>query len=91
MYNNSFISVFYPSSIAIEQQVDNLDEYVKAKLDGKTFCEELNRLDNFCVQYPRLPRIETDQTLSFIKVNSEDPVKVLLPYIRKMVKEKIHN
>ena len=78
------IAVFYPSSIAIEKPLASLEEYIAAKLEGEEFCKELNKKNNMTVFYPRLPRIDTDQTLSLIKALSADPAEVLLPHLREM-------
>ena len=76
--------MFYPSSIAIEKPLASLAEYIASKIKGEEFCEELNKKNNITVFYPRLPRIDTDQTLSLIKAASADAVEVLLPYLREM-------
>jgi hypothetical protein len=78
------LDVFYPSSIAIEKPLASLAEYIASKIKGEEFCEELNKKNNITVFYPRLPRIDTDQTLSLIKAASADAVEVLLPYLREM-------
>lgn len=79
-----YLAVFYPSSIAIEKPLASLEEYIAAKLEGEEFCKKLNNKTNMAVYYPRLPRIDTDQTLSLIKAISADPVEVLLPHLREM-------
>lgn len=78
------LAIFYPSSIAIEKPLASLEEYIAAKLEGEEFCKKLNNKSNMAVYYPRLPRIDTDQTLSLIKTLSADPAEVLLPHLRKM-------
>lgn len=82
-----FLSVMYPSSVAIGNPLPGLAEYIDAKLEGEEFCKILNRQENTYVVWPRLPRIETDQTLSLIKVPAADSVEVFLPIIRQMTVE----
>ena len=78
------LDVFYPSSIAIEKPLAGLAEYIAAKIKGEQLCEALNKKNNITVFCPRLPRIDTDQTLSLLKVASADAIEVLLPYLREM-------
>lgn len=86
-----FLSVMYPSSIAIDNPLPGLAEYIDAKLKGEEYCKVLSRQENTYVVWHRLPRIETDQTLSLIKVPASDPVEVLLPIIRQMTaKNNLH-
>jgi hypothetical protein len=82
-----FLTVMYPSSVAIDNPLPGLAEYIDAKLKGEEFCKVLSRQENTYVVWPRLPRIETDQTLSLIKVPASDPVEILLPIIRQMTEE----
>lgn len=85
------LAVFYPSSIAIEKPLASLEEYIAAKVEGEELCKELNKKTNISVYYPRLPRIDTDQTLSLIKVLSANPVEVLLPHLREMTNNSNNN
>lgn len=82
-----FLSIMYPSSVAIDNPLPGLAEYIDAKLKGEEYCKVLSQQKNTFVIWPRLPRIETDQTLSLIKVPAADPVEVLLPIIRQMTAE----
>lgn len=86
-----FLSIMYPSSVAIDSPLPGLAEYIDAKLKGEEYCKVLSRQENTFVIWPRLPRIETDQTLSLIKVPAADPVAILLPIIRNMVSQNINN
>lgn len=87
LQGTDYLTVFYPSSIAIEKPLASLAEYIAAKIKGEEFCEQLNKKNNIAVYYPRLPRIDTDQTLSLIKVASADAIDVLLPYMREMTSD----
>ncbi len=84
LQGTDYLVVFYPSSIAIEKPLASLAEYIAAKIKGEEFCEKFNKKNNIVVYYPRLPRIDTDQTLSLIKAVSADAIDVLLPYMREM-------
>lgn len=81
-----FLSVMYPSTVAIDNPLPGLAEYIDAKLKGEDYCNVLNQQENTFVVWPRLPRIDTDQTLSLIKVPAANPVEVLLPIIRQMTR-----
>ena len=39
------------------------------------------------VIYPRLPKMETDQTSSLVKTSNADPIKILPPLIRQLKKQ----
>ena len=82
---NQKIIIFFPSTVAIEEKNNNLREYISAKLKGEKLCRSVNKLENVRVISQRLPRVETDQTLSIISAKSENPLKVMLPIIRKMI------
>lgn len=78
--------VFYPSSIAIEEMVTDMKEYVLAKSAGEKLCDYLNVLHPEIKTYsPRLPRTQTDQTSSLIKVKSEDPIELMLKYLNEFI------
>jgi hypothetical protein len=80
------ISMFYPSTIAIDQPIAELKEYIEAKKAGEEFCERMNAkaLKGFYILVSRLPRINTDQTNSIAKVDSEDVIDTMIPIVRKM-------
>jgi len=81
------LAAFYPSTVAIDHPIPALAEYIEAKLEGEALCEILpDSHPNLRVICSRLPRIETDQTLSLIKVQSSDVVEVMIPIIREMTK-----
>lgn len=79
------ISIFYPSSVAIDNPMPELLEYVDAKIGGEKLCKELNNLNNISILVSRIPRTRTDQTMSFVEVKSENPEDIMLPIIRKML------
>lgn len=80
------ISVFFPSSDALNNPLADLAEYYVAKVAGEAVCEMLNRYDERVnVITTRLPRLPTDQTATLMDVEAGDPVVWLLGICRKMV------
>ena len=78
------LKIFYPSTVAIDEPVPGLEEYVAAKLAAEKVCEALDQEKTLSVIQRRLPRIETDQTASVVAAPAEDAIEVLLPIIRSM-------
>jgi hypothetical protein len=78
------VAVLYPSTVAIDAPLAELAEYAAAKLEGERLCARLSAEGPLTVLAPRLPRIETDQTLTLQPAEAADAVDVLLPLIRKM-------
>ena len=57
------IRIFYPSTVAIDQDMKEMPEYATAKKMGEDLVEGLNNsYENIEIQIARLPRIRTDQT-----------------------------
>ena len=65
-------------------------EYVAAKSIGEKICEKLSVTTNLTVFFPRLGKISTDQTLSFIQENNLDAVDVAID-IAKLLSCKLEN
>ena len=78
------VNVFYPSSVAVDRVTSGMEEYGKAKLMGETLCEKINLEGVLTVMYPRLPRLDTDQTQSIVPIKSQDPFSYLLSHVRDM-------
>ncbi len=80
--------VFYPSSAAIEELPMDMAEYAAAKMAGELLCDFLQKAHpGLIIHKPRLPRVATDQTVSLLPVNNQEPVPVLLRnlrYLRQM-------
>ena len=75
---NININILYPSSVAVEDKPSDMLEYSKAKKEGEDLCLKLtNEYSNLRILCPRLPRLETDQTVSLSLVKNEDPIKIL--------------
>jgi hypothetical protein len=80
------VSILYPSSIAIDNRLPELAEYIDAKIAGENLCRELNsNTKNITILVSRMPRTKTDQTMSLIEAKSENAEDVMLPLIRKMI------
>jgi nucleoside-diphosphate-sugar epimerase len=79
------LSVFYPSSIAVEDRPADMTEYAMAKMAGEVLCADMNaQWPNVSVVVSRIPRVLTDQTASLVQVEAADPVDVMLPIIRQV-------
>lgn len=77
------ISIFYPSSVAVEDRPADVTEYAMAKAAGEVLCNDINRyMTGVRVVVGRLPRLPTDQTLSVVPVRSADPLEIILPIVR---------
>jgi hypothetical protein len=72
------MSFLYPSSVAVEENPSDMLEYSQAKKEGEELCLELiKKYSNIKILCPRLPRLETDQTVSLSSVKNEDPIQIL--------------
>jgi acyl dehydratase len=79
---SSRISIFYPSSTALDEEVPDLIEYAMAKAAGEEFCRLIKSSSSkLRIIDRRLPRIETDQTNSFFPVASQSAAEVMLPIL----------
>jgi NAD(P)-dependent dehydrogenase (short-subunit alcohol dehydrogenase family) len=78
------ISVFYPSSIAVEERPSDMTEYAMAKAAGEVLCADLNKFEHRVrVIVSRLPRILTDQTSTIVEVATADPISLLVEAIEQ--------
>jgi nucleoside-diphosphate-sugar epimerase len=79
------LTVFYPSTTAIDEGVRDLTEYAAAKSAGEMVCRQLPLADPALrIVVHRLARVSTDQTASILAAGSLDPVDALLPILRSM-------
>jgi NADP-dependent 3-hydroxy acid dehydrogenase YdfG len=77
--------IFYPSSSAIEELPLDMGEYAAAKMAGEFLCDFLQKAHpGLSIHKPRLPRTATDQTVSLLPVENQEPVSVLLTHLRKL-------
>ena len=77
-------SLFYPSTTFLNSDKHSFPSYARAKLEGEELCAKIMKTTDIKILSPRLPRLETDQTLSIYKSKFPDPIEVFLPYIREM-------
>lgn len=79
------LTVFFPSSTAIDEEVPDMSEYIAAKLAGESACAALAKSRrNLTVIHARLPRLATDQTATLLGHTTADPYAVMLKEIRRM-------
>ena len=80
----SDVSLFYPSSVYVEERPRGMIEYAMAKAAGETLCSEMNLAwAPLRVAVGRLPRLPTDQTASVMETKFPSPVACLLPFVRE--------
>ena len=79
------ITGFYPSSVFVESNPPDMTEYCMAKMAGEMLCANINRAGGRVhIIVSRLPRLLTDQTATVLPVETEDPLKVMLPMVRNV-------
>jgi acyl dehydratase len=84
-YAEAGLSVFYPSSIAVENRPENMTEYAMAKAAGEILCCDLNRfVPALRIAMERLPRMQTDQTASVVPLAAASPVETMLRIVREV-------
>ena len=67
--------IFYPSSTAIDEELQELAEYSQAKLEGEAMCEQL--ASDIKTEVVRIPRTATDQTLTLTRIPARQPLDVM--------------
>jgi len=79
------ISIFYPSSVYIDARPDGMTEYAMAKAAGEVLCADIQSFESpGPILVRRLPRLPTDQTASLLKIQTADPISVILPIVREV-------
>jgi NAD(P)-dependent dehydrogenase (short-subunit alcohol dehydrogenase family) len=79
------LSVFYPSSIFVNERPRGMLEYSMAKAAGEVLCAEMNgAAAGIRVVVRRLPRVLTDQTAGITSLQNVDAVEIMLPIVREM-------
>ena len=81
---NSKCSVFYPSTIFIDNPPPGFENYIQVKIEGEKLCEELNKNSVIDIIAPRLPVLATDQNQSIINQKPANNAEILLPFIKVM-------
>ena len=62
----------------------NMMEYTLAKFSGEKLIDFLQvKFPGIDIYKPRLPRLETDQTVSLFPVINEDPDLIILNHLKK--------
>ena len=77
-------SIYYPSSVAVDQDVRGLEEYKVAKEIGEKVCGSLGQEFGAKVIIDRLDRVETDQTLTVSNVPSSDAASIAVSIVEKL-------
>lgn len=78
-------AVLYPSTIFLEKPEPNMAEYCAAKAAGEELCRQLaRRFPRLRISAPRLPRVQTDQTIGLLPIAAESAPEVLLPVLRAL-------
>jgi len=76
--------IYYPSTVAIDDVPAGMGEYSAAKAAGEIAIKHWAYANkNTSVTIERLPRMETDQTMSLLRVPSEDILDVMVGSIKK--------
>jgi hypothetical protein len=79
------LSVFYPSTVFVEERPKGMTEYAMAKAAGEVLCADINTsLSPMHVTVSRLPRLPTDQTTSVTAMEMDNPIETMLPIIREV-------
>lgn len=82
---NPAVSLFYPSTVFVEERPKGMTEYAMAKAAGESLCADINEaLAPTHVTVTRLPRLLTDQTATVTAVETASPVEVMLPIVREV-------
>ena len=78
-------TLFYPSTIFIDNTPKGLEDYAAAKLEGEAICTQVNAQQNTVkVLVARLPQLATDQNQALVENQLTDLVDCLLPVIQEM-------
>jgi NAD(P)-dependent dehydrogenase (short-subunit alcohol dehydrogenase family) len=76
--------VFFPSSVAVQDHQPGLAEYAMAKAAAEAMIAALAaRHRNIHFLAPRLPRLDTDQTINRAGVPADDPAPLALALLRQ--------
>jgi len=83
--HNTLKFVKYPSTVAISDLTKDIPEYIVAKSAAEALCRLLSKAHNdINFDVKRLPRLATDQTANVYGIMAEDPVPVLLAWLRSV-------
>tara|TARA_Y100001958_G_scaffold160115_1_gene166510 strand:- start:7647 stop:9077 length:1431 start_codon:yes stop_codon:yes gene_type:complete len=79
---NDTKNIFYPSSVSIDELPKDMLEYSLAKSAGESLCDYIVKNDNKYIYKPRLPRLNTDQTVTLLPHQSMDTYKIMIKEIK---------
>ena len=77
------LNFFYPSTIAIDEMPNDMLEYSLTKHSAERMCEFLENNNNIKIFKPRLPRLATDQTVSFLPIKNYDTLEYMLKTLKE--------
>ncbi|HYK53602.1 MAG TPA: MaoC/PaaZ C-terminal domain-containing protein [Candidatus Eremiobacteraceae bacterium] len=79
------VTIFYPSTAALDGEARGVEELVKSKAEGEMLCAEMSRQwTEARIIVKRLPPVLTDQTAAVKPAKLLDAVDVMLPIVREM-------
>ncbi|HXM96374.1 MAG TPA: MaoC/PaaZ C-terminal domain-containing protein [Candidatus Dormibacteraeota bacterium] len=79
------LHVFYPSSVAVQENRRELAEYSIAKQTAESVCAFYNQhSDRIKIVVERLPRTRTDQTGTLMPIPADEPLDVMLPFVERI-------
>jgi len=79
------LRIFYPSTVALDEQVPQIVEYAMAKAAGETLCTQLDqKLPGIKFVIARLSRMRTDQTNTIVRPDESTVEDAILPWLRRM-------
>jgi len=79
------VRVYFPSTVFVTERPKGMTEYAMTKAAAEVLIDDLNRtLRNVEIVCTRLPRLETDQTNSVVRVKTASNLDALLPLVRSV-------
>ena len=79
------LAAFYPSTVYIDEQLQEFSEYISAKSAGEKLCAHMTKhINGLQVLVKRLPRMPTDQTAGLIRLPTAEPLPWLLEVVAEM-------
>jgi acyl dehydratase len=79
------ISAFYPSSVFVGDESNDMTEYAMAKGAAEILCAHMVKARrSLAITVRRLPRLSTDQTASLTEMETADPLDIMLPIVREV-------
>ena len=78
------LQVLYPSTVFLDAPPRGFAEYCAAKAAGEALCEHLALEPGIQIHKPRLPRLQTDQNSSFLGVEGDAPLPLMLALLQTL-------